>query len=99
MVSLQPSLGPRNPRIFLFWDKLIVSVVPDGTGRSLLEMGQLVDVDRSLKGELGFPITGPVDPGTPFARVFQGQGTSCGLRWRSKSCARSRCSPNSPTAR
>jgi hypothetical protein len=79
VVSLQPSSGVRNPRIFLFWDKLIVSVVPDGMGRSLLEMGQLVDVDRSLKAELGFPITGPVDPATPFARVFKGQGTSCGF--------------------
>jgi hypothetical protein len=79
IVSLQPSAGPRNPRFFLFWDKLIVSVVPDGTGRSLLEMGQLVDVDRSLKAELGFPIDGTVDPGTPFARVFKGEGTTCGF--------------------
>jgi hypothetical protein len=79
VVSLQPSFGARNPRIFLFWDKLIVSVVPDGTGRSLLEMGQLVDVDRSLKAELGFPLTEPVEPGTPFARVSKGDGTSCGF--------------------
>jgi hypothetical protein len=79
IVSLQPSAGPRNPRIFLLWDKLIVSVVPAGTGQSLLEMGQLVAPDRSLKGELGFPISGPVDPGTPFARIVTGQATSCGF--------------------
>lgn len=76
-ISLQPAAGARSPRIFLFWDKLIVSVVPDGTGRSLLEMGQLVDVDRSLKAELAFPIDGPLEPGAPFARVHNDGGTTC----------------------
>jgi hypothetical protein len=76
-VSLQPAQGARSPRIFLFWDQLIVSVVPEGAGRQLIEMGQLVGVDRSLKAELGFPVDGPLGPGDPFARVRMADGTTC----------------------
>src|SRR5437868_4300008 len=54
-VSLQPAPNPRSPRIFLFTGDVIMSVAPDGLGQSLLEIGQLVAPDRSLKAELKFP--------------------------------------------
>jgi hypothetical protein len=76
-VSLQPAPAARSPRIFLFAGDVIMSVVPDGKGQSLLEMGQLVAADRSVKAELRFPITEPVAPEYPFAHVRDGDGTTC----------------------
>jgi hypothetical protein len=75
-VSLQPG-GMRSPRIFLFFGTLILTVVPEGTGRSLVEMGQLVGDDRSLKAELAFPITAPLTDAAPFEHVRDGEGTTC----------------------
>jgi hypothetical protein len=54
-----------------------MSVVPEGEGRSLLEMGQLVEPGRSVKAELKFPINEPVSPDHPFAHISDGAGTTC----------------------
>jgi hypothetical protein len=78
-ISLQPAVGERSPRIFLFSGPLVMSVAPEGVGRALVELGQLVGDARSLKGELGFPIAAPLDAAEPFARVHHGDGTTCGF--------------------
>jgi len=76
-ISLQPAPSPRSPRIFLFSGDVILSVVPAGTGKDLLEMGQLVSEDRTVKAELKFPIVGQVAPDDPFAHVRSDEGTTC----------------------
>jgi hypothetical protein len=69
VLSAQPAVGKRSPRLFLFLDPLIASVVPDGTGRQLLEFGERRSETHSLKAELEFPITEEVQPEAPFARL------------------------------
>jgi hypothetical protein len=69
VLSAQPAVGKRSPRLFLFFDPLIVSVVPAGTGRHLLELGERRSDTHSLKAELEFPITEEVQPDAPFARL------------------------------
>lgn len=76
-VSLQPAPTRRSPRIFLFSGDVILSLVPAGTGKDLLEMGQLVSADRSVKAELKFPLEGQVAPDEPFAHVLSDAGTTC----------------------
>jgi hypothetical protein len=80
--SVQPAMGQRSPRLFLRNGPLTLSVVPEGTGRTLLEMSETVAGDgRTLKAELVFPIEDPVEPADPFDRVLSpfGEGTSCGV--------------------
>jgi hypothetical protein len=76
-VSLQPAPSARSPRIFIFTGDVIMSVVPEGKGQSLLELGQLVALDRSAKAELKFPITEPLGADSPFAHVREEGGTTC----------------------
>jgi len=87
--SAQPSEGKRSPRIFIFIDKLILTIVPDGPGRELLEMSVLVGEQDSIKAELELPIVGPIEASAPFNRVRNqaGSGTSCGLCHRPESVA------------
>ena len=74
--SAQPGTW-YSPRLFLFTDGLVLSVVPEGVGANLLELGEWVEVGRtSLKGELVFPLEeGPADP---FGHLAYGDGTTCG---------------------
>lgn len=55
--SVQPAAGTRSPRVFA-WpsESLIVALAIDGNGRDLLEFGQLLAWDRSIKAELEFPL-------------------------------------------
>lgn len=76
--SFQPAVGTRSPRVFLFLgDGLIATVVPDGGGRDLLELGQFVDDKRTLKAELKFPVAAEVSDAEPFERVRDRAGTTC----------------------
>lgn len=70
--SAQPSLGQRSPRIFFFFDRLILTVVVDQKFAEypypLLEMSYMVD-ERELittKAELKFPITNTLAPAAPY---------------------------------
>jgi hypothetical protein len=69
VLSAQPADGTRSPRVFLFLEPLIASVVPDGLGRHLLELGEQRSDTHSLKAELEFPITSELDAASPFARL------------------------------
>ncbi len=66
-----------SPRFFLFTDNLVLSVVPEGPGAHLLELGEWVQPGRStLKGEIVFPLEdGPADP---YGHLGYGEGTTCG---------------------
>jgi hypothetical protein len=78
LLSLQPASGRRSPRLFLFLDRLILSVVPEGTGSALAEFGELQSDTRSLKGELEFPIIAELTEQAPFESVlFNDKITNC----------------------
>ena len=77
-LSAQQSFDRASPRIFLFADPLIVSVVPVGFGAPLLEMAEQRAVGRSIKAELEFPVEAELTPAAPFEQVlFNGTNTSC----------------------
>ena len=78
--SAQPAQGPRSPRVFIFFDGLILSVVLDGPSDTLLEFGEARPEQRSLKAELEFPVDGPLDAASPYERLpYTDHVTSCGL--------------------
>lgn len=53
--SAQPAQGASSPRIFILKDKLSLSVVPAGAGKTLLELGEVLS-GQSFKGEIRFPV-------------------------------------------
>jgi hypothetical protein len=83
VISLQPAVGSRSPRIFLFDGKaggLVMSIVPEGMGSPALEFGQFVDDTRTIKGEIAFPVNAPLLPSAPYDKILSGRGmigTSC----------------------
>lgn len=80
LFSLQPSQGTRSPRIFVFTQSLVMSVVPAGDGASLLEFGEPRADFRSLKAELGFPVYETLQPSAPFEHLlFNEQVTKCAV--------------------
>jgi hypothetical protein len=81
IVSAQPSDGRRSPRMFLFFDGLVLSIAPTGVGSPLLEFGQIRSPTHTLKAEIEFPIQAKLAPETPFERIiYQGSDhTSCGF--------------------
>lgn len=78
--SLQPAVGERSPRIFVFLGDNILSVVPDGEGAHLLEFGEQRDGHRSLKAELAFPIVAELTRQSPFEHLMLDEHfTTCAL--------------------
>lgn len=57
--SAQPAQGNSSPRIFILKDKLVLSVVPAGSGRTMLELGESSS-SQSFKGEIQFPVESTV---------------------------------------
>lgn len=76
--SAQPAEGRDNPRIFLFYDPLIISIVPSGRGQHLVEFGELRGEDRSLKAEIEFPVVDHLDWEEAFDHLmFNESITTC----------------------
>jgi hypothetical protein len=75
--SAQPAPNAENPRMFIFSNQLILTIVPAGPGKLLLEMGQLISSSESIKGELLFPISSKIPLDAPFIRIKSGAQTSC----------------------
>jgi hypothetical protein len=77
--SLQPTTAPKSPRFFLFSGAVVMTAVPTGAGRNLVELGQEVTETRSIKAEIAFPVTAPLPPPQPYEHlVGEGGPTSCG---------------------
>ena len=77
-ISAQPAVGRRSPRVFLFFDGLVVSVVPAGMGSALLELGEVRTELRTLKAELEFPVHETLPRDAPFKRILYQEGrTTC----------------------
>lgn len=79
LFSAQPAVGSRSPRIFLFMDGIIHSIVPEGSARNLLEMGEVTSPGSSIKAELEFPIFGDITLATAFERLPFNDITTCGV--------------------
>ena len=78
ILSAQPAVGQRSPRVFVMYDKLILSVALAGMGQHLLEFGELRPEARTLKAEIAFPVTSELTHAAPFEQVmFQEGQTSC----------------------
>lgn len=80
--SLQPAEGARSPRVLISSGPLVLSVVPVGEARHLLELGELLQDGRSLKAELAFPVPGALSRADAFTRTHDtgARGvTSCGV--------------------
>lgn len=78
VLSAQPAVGRRSPRLFLFLGNMSVSIVPEGNGSSLLEFGELESDTRSLKAEVEFPVVGTLSEADAFDRLMYNETlTSC----------------------
>jgi len=82
--SAQPAAGERSPRIFIFKGNLIITVVPEGIGRSFVEFSEIKSTGKSLKAELPFPVPGLLMPADPFRLGRFGSGTTCGTCHRNE---------------
>jgi hypothetical protein len=77
-ISAQPAVGVRSPRIFIYFEPLIMTVVPAGVGAHLLELGEQREGFRSLKAELHFPIAEEVVAAQPYEHALFTDGlTAC----------------------
>ena len=85
-ISLQPAVGPRSPRLFLMFDGMSISVVPEGAGSALIEFGEFVDERRTLKAELATPFLAPLRPGDPFISPIQTRGPTAGMTTTCRTC-------------
>lgn len=75
--SVQAADGVKSPRIFIFKNKLIISLVPSGSGSEILEFSEMTSSTRTIKGELTLPIYAKVMPPEPYLRINNGDRTSC----------------------
>lgn len=83
--SAQPAGTAKSPRLFLLTPELVLSVVGDGPGANLLELGQYVTPTRTIKGELVLPVNAALAADAALTRVEQSNfTTSCGGCHRSE---------------
>lgn len=79
-LSAQPAVGNNSPRVFIFIDNLVLSIVPEGPGKDLLELSEMYSDSKSLKSELIFPINENITYQTGYDRILSPEsgGTTCG---------------------
>jgi hypothetical protein len=80
-LNAQPSGGPDNPRIFIFKDDFMISVVPLGGGKDNIEFSKIVNEGKSVKGDLHFPIEETIEDDEIFSNIINeaNDGTVCRL--------------------
>jgi len=77
-VSAQPAVGRSSPRILLLTPGVVFGVAPEGDGADLLELGEWTSPARTLKGEIGLPVTKPVDARGPYEHaLWDSYSTKC----------------------
>lgn len=76
VTSAQPAGGRGAPRIFFMLPKIVISAVPAGDGSKALEFGEWVGTTRTLKAEIGLPVTTTIASDGPFTRILQGTDKS-----------------------
>lgn len=76
--SAQFSESSETPRIFIIRSNtFIMSVIPTGFGKNLLELSQYINSNESVKAEYEFPIQQNIALSLPFARINSSSGTDC----------------------
>ncbi len=87
--SAQPARGDANPRLFVFFDGLILSFATTGHGASLVEFAEFIDPTTTIKGELEFPLDpAALDTAAVFTQVrFEDGGSNCRFCHRNESPA------------
>jgi hypothetical protein len=76
--SAQLSESAETPRVFIVRsNKFVMSVVPTGIGKDLLELSEYINTAESVKAEFEFPIGQPLASSVPFDRIISGSGTNC----------------------
>lgn len=76
-MSVQPADGSANPRIFIFKGHLIIALVPNGEGSTMLEFSELKNDVRSIKGEIALPVMGTLTTPDLFTRITGVGRTTC----------------------
>jgi hypothetical protein len=74
--SAQPAVDQQSPRIFILKNTFVLSVVPAGVGRNLLEFAELDGTLDSFKGEVEFPVEGTVTVDQIVSHISQTTSTS-----------------------
>jgi hypothetical protein len=79
-LSAQPADGDANPRTFIVNGPLFMASVASGYAKNTLELGLRTSPDRTIRGEIVFPLTGSVTPSTMAEHIEAGGGsTVCGF--------------------
>lgn len=73
--SAQPAMGVNSPRIFILYPTFVLSVVPAGSGSTVIEMSE-VKSSGSVKGEIAFPVNGVLSADNPFTHIVSTTNTS-----------------------
>jgi hypothetical protein len=76
-LSAQPAGGEHNPRTFIVLGSLVLSVVPAGPSRDLVELGYRTRDARSIKAEVAFPLTRRISAADLIARIQTGRVSMC----------------------
>lgn len=78
-LSVQPGKGMESPRIFIVIDFLIITFTLSEDVEPALEFSQLLSDDRSVKGEIAFPVSQDLLPEAPYLQVVRAGnvGTRC----------------------
>lgn len=69
--SAQPAYNRENPRMFLAFKGVYLSVVGGGMGANLVEISQMINAKDTVKGEYHFPITDTIPNSHPFQNILR----------------------------
>lgn len=76
-MSVQPAVGTKSPRIFIFKGNLILTLVPAGEGSLVLEFSELKNDVRSIKGEIDIPVLSIFKKSDAFTKINNTNKTTC----------------------
>lgn len=77
MMSVQPAVSAKDPRIFIFKGNLILSLVTAGNGSLFLEFSELKSNTRSVKGEIDIPVVSNFKSADAFTKINRTNMTTC----------------------
>lgn len=87
--SAQPSPGPRDPRIFIKLQNMILAVVTDGSAKNTLEVSQFQAGSQWERAEFVFPVNAmTLTEAEGLDHIRFGSGTTCGLCHQNEASSR-----------
>src|SRR5690606_30220026 len=76
MFSAQPALDARSPRLFIFSDGPIMTLVAERGGRHVLACVELRSATHSLNAEVEYPVERELEPTEAFDQVMYNDTTA-----------------------